>query len=102
MTEVFSQPLNQQYLIDSITSTLFPKLKSGRYAFVKKSDKNCSVLKFTPSKGTAFYKDTKMTLELPFEKIQECGKFPFQHVERNASPAGSESQEYEPALLFEV
>lgn len=100
--EVFLQLLNQDSLGKSISSALLPRLRKGKYALVKKKNGNSKVLVYTPSRGTSFYNDTKVNLNIPYDEIKESGLLPTYHVERNASPAGSDSQQYEEGLLFEI
>ena len=78
-------------------------LTKGNYALVpdKKSGKT-KVLKKTPSHGTDFYKYL-CTSNLPFEGIRKSNLLPNYPVELNASPVGSDTQEYaKDALVFYV
>lgn len=79
-----------------------PNLENGNYALIpEKTTGRTQILKLTPSHGTDFYKYFN-TINLPFEQIKNLNLFPSYLVELNASPAGSDSQEYADALVFFV
>ena len=76
-------------------------LEEGDYALIPDKTGKTRILRKTPSKGTDFYKYLH-TANIPFEKISKSGLLPSYTVELNASPIGSDSQEYENALVFSV
>lgn len=79
----------------------FLHLKRGHYALMPNRLEQTTVLKKTRSQGTDFYRVVS-TATVPFESIKKTGLLPQHFVELNASPAGSESQEYGDALVFSV
>ena len=77
-------------------------LEKGSYALIPDRKGRTQVLIKTKSAGTDFYRYFK-TVNFPFHRIVESNLIPKYAVELNASPAGSESQEYaENALVFHV
>ena len=77
-------------------------LDDGNYALAPEENGKTKVLKLTHSHETDFYRFL-CTINLPFEKIKQSNLLQNYPVELNASPAGSESQEYEmDALVFSV
>lgn len=101
MTTVELQSLKQTPIGRTI-SYAFSHLGNGSYALLpdNKTGKT-KVLKLTKSAGTDFYK-YRETINFPFKRIKESNLLPSHSVELNASPIGSESQEYEDALVFNV
>lgn len=82
--------------------SLLSHLEKGEYALMlDKKTTNTKVLKRTPSHGTPFYRHFE-TIDFPFHEITCSGLIPKWTIELNASPAGSESQEYADALVFSV
>lgn len=80
----------------------FSKLEKGTYALLPDKKGRTRVLKKTKSAGTDFFKYLS-TSNLPFHCIAKTNLLPTYAVELNASPAGSDSQEYaENALVFHV
>ena len=75
-------------------------LDNGNYALVPGPKGKTKVLKLTSSHGTDFYKYF-CTVNLSFEGIQKSKLLENYPVELNASPEGSDSQEYaNDALIF--
>ena len=101
MSSIALRSLNSSPVGRTIISH-FSDLDNGKYALVpdEKSGRT-KVLKLTKSFGTDFYKYFS-TVNVPFSKILETNLIPTYFVELNASPAGSESQEYAKALVFAV
>lgn len=81
--------------------SLFPDLEKGNYALIPANNGRTKLMKQTKSEGTDFYKDYKH-VNFPFEKIVASRLLPSYPIELNASPAGSDCQEYESALVFHV
>jgi len=80
----------------------FKDLGTGNYALIPDRNGRTKLLKKTESAGTDFFKHIK-TVNYPFYIIAESNLFPKYSVELNASPAGSESQEYaKDSLVFHV
>lgn len=82
----------------------FSFLEKGKYAFApsKKKAGRTDVLQYVKSEGTNFYRYLT-TVNFPFRGIEKSNLIPTYPVERNASPAGSDCQEYEmDALPFVV
>ena len=80
----------------------FKDLGRGNYALIPDPKGRTKLLKKTKSAGTDFFKYLK-TVNFPFHRIVESNLFPKYSVELNASPAGSESQEYaKDSLVFHV
>ena len=99
MNSIALQSLNTHPVGRTIANML-SKLEIGNYALVpEKSTGRTKILKLTPSHGTDFYKYL-YTINFPFEGIKKSNLLPNHSVELNASPAGSESQEYADALVF--
>lgn len=73
--------------------------KKMNYALIptKKKTENfkgySDLLEKVPSHGTDFYRFL-VTIRVPFEEIEESQLLPKHTINLNASPAGSESQEY--------
>lgn len=80
----------------------FSNLTKGSYALLP-DEKNgrTKLLKKTKSAGTDFYRYL-FTVNFPFRRLKESNLIPSYHIELNASPAGSDSQEYRNALVFHV
>lgn len=79
-------------------------LSEGHYALVpsKKKSGRTDILVYVESHGTNFYRYLH-TINFPFNGIKKSNLFPNYPVERNASPAGSDCQDYAmDALLFKV
>lgn len=100
MNEVSLKTLNSTPLGHKIAK-FFLHLSKGHYALMPDRLGKTTVLRKTKSKGTDFYKVVS-TANVPFDVIKETGLLPSHAVELNASPAGSESQEYADALVFAV
>lgn len=79
--------------------------KENDYALIptKKKTENfkgySDLLEKVPSHGTDFYRFL-VTIRVPFEEIEESQLLPKHTINLNASPAGSESQEYAEGYLF--
>ena len=82
-------------------ANFFKHLAKGDYALLPNRAGKTTVLRKTESHGTDFYKVVS-TANIPFDSIKNTGLLPSYMVELNASPAGSESQEYADALVFAV
>ena len=80
---------------------IFSDLDNGNYALVPDNAGKTQLRKFTKSHGTDFYRYIK-TVNIPFDGIRKSNLLPYCHVELNASPAGSDCQEYADALVFSV
>lgn len=101
MNTIALHSLNNSPVGRTIVNAL-SKLEEGKYALVPEKNGRTRVLRLTKSEGTDFYKYFD-TIKLPFHRIQESNLFPCYAVELNASPAGSDSQEYAlDALVFYV
>ena len=100
MKEVSLQTLDSTPTGHTIAS-LFSHLKKGNYALLPDRLGKTTVLRKTKSQGTDFYKIVS-TANIPFDSIKKTGLLPSYNIELNASPAGSESQEYADALVFFV
>ena len=102
--EVISlQSLNIDPVGRSIAN-VFSFLEKGDYAFAPSSRNagRTDVLVFAKSAGTNFYRYLT-TVNFPFDGIEKSNLIQKYPVERNASPAGSDCQEYEMnALPFVV
>ncbi len=102
-TAVSLQSLNVHPVGRSIVNAL-STLEVGNYALTssKKNHGGTDILKRVPSHGTDFYRYLK-TINLPFAGISNSNLIPNLPVELNASPAGSDCQEYAmDALVFKV
>lgn len=87
----------------SITNVL-SFLSEGSYALIpsEKEAGKTDILMYVTSQGTNFYRYLT-TLQFPFNGIKKSNLFPNYPVERNASPPGSDCQEYAmDALIFKV
>lgn len=103
MKAVSLQSLNIHPVGRSIVNA-FSFLQKGKYAFApsRKKAGRTDVLVYVKSRGTNFYRYFK-TVNFPFDGIKKSNLIPNYPVERNASPAGSDCQEYEmDALPFVV
>lgn len=103
MEAVSLQSLNIHPVGRSIVNA-FSFLEKGNYAFApsKKQDGRTDILVYVKMKGPGFYRYFK-TINFPFAGIEKSKLIPKYPVERNASPAGSDCQDYEMnALPFMV
>lgn len=103
MEAVSLQSLSIHPIGRSIVNALSP-LEKGNYALTssKKKHGRTDILKRIPSCGTDFYRYLK-TINIPFSGISKSNLIPNFPVELNASPAGSDCQEYAmDALVFKV
>lgn len=82
-------------------ANIFSDLDKGDYALVSDTSGKTQLRRFTKSFGTDFYRYVK-TINIPFEGLCKSNLLPRRHVELNASPAGSDCQEYAYALVFSV
>lgn len=102
-TTVSLQSLNVHPIGQSIVSAL-SSLEKGNYALTsnKKDHGRTDILKRVDSKGTDFYRYLN-TINIPFAGISKSNLIPNFPVELNASPAGSDCQDYAmDALVFKV
>lgn len=103
MEAVSLQSLNIHPVGRSIVNA-FSFLGKGKYAFApsRKRAGRTDILVYVESKGTDFYRYFK-TVNFPFTGIEKSNLIQKYPVERNASPAGSDCQDYEMnALPFMV
>lgn len=101
MATVELQSLNVSPIGRTIANAL-SHLRKGSYALLPDTKTGrTKILKLTKSAGTDFYR-YRETINFPYNRIEEANLLTSHSVELNASPAGSESQEYANALLFKV
>lgn len=107
-------PEKKVYLCDHLETTVGKSIfnsnssaywKENDYALIPTQKKGESskgysdLLEKVPSHGTDFYRFL-VTIRVPFEAIEKSQLLPKHTINLNASPAGSESQEYAEAYLF--
>lgn len=78
---------------------LLTSLTSGDYALVVSISGKTELRQLTKSHGTDFYKFVKI-VDISPEQLNNYS--PHRTIALNASPAGSESQEYVDALVFSI
>ncbi len=80
---------------------LFSNLEKGNYALTRAKNGRTQLMKLTKSSGTDFYRFYRL-VNFPYDRIVASELLPSNYIELNASPAGSDCQEYASALVFNV